>query len=289
MALAPILLTFSPAARSLYYGDAALAGLRALGDVRLNAADDVLDPPALIDAAAGCEIIVADRLTPGYTEVFRELPDLVAFVRCAMDIRNIDVAAASANGVLVTRASAGFTASVAEWVIGAMIDLGRHITVAAEAYRGGNPPLPTMGRELKGSTLGVIGYGAIGRYVCDLALAFRMRVVVSDPLAHIENGQIESASLQELLARSDFVVCLAPATPETENLMNRQAFAQMKPSAYFINASRGNLVDETALAQALDSGQIAGCALDVGRAPDQMPTPELARIPRSWRLRTSAG
>jgi D-3-phosphoglycerate dehydrogenase len=96
----------------------------------------------------------------------------------------------------------------------------------------------------------------------------------------MEDAALLQLDLPDLLAQSDFVVCLALATEATENLMNAQAFAQMKPGAYFINASRGNLVDETALAQALDSGHLAGCALDVGRAPDQMPAPALARHPQ---------
>jgi D-3-phosphoglycerate dehydrogenase len=79
--------------------------------------------------------------------------------------------------------------------------------------------------------------------------------------------------------QADYVVPLAVATAQTENLMNEAAFAKMKPGAFFINVSRGNLVDEAALARALDSGRIAGCALDVGRAPDQMPTPALAARP----------
>ena len=83
-----------------------------------------------------------------------------------------------------------------------------------------------------------------------------------------------------MLAQSDFVVCLAVATAETENLMNEAAFARMKRGAFFLNPSRGNLVDEAALRAALDSGHLAGAALDVGRAPDQMPTPELAAHPR---------
>jgi D-3-phosphoglycerate dehydrogenase len=86
--------------------------------------------------------------------------------------------------------------------------------------------------------------------------------------------------LNALLANSDFVVCLAPALPETIRLMNAAAFAAMKPDAYFVNASRGELVDEDALLAALDSGRIAGCALDVGMAPDQTPSPALARNPR---------
>jgi D-3-phosphoglycerate dehydrogenase len=84
----------------------------------------------------------------------------------------------------------------------------------------------------------------------------------------------------EVLAESDYVVCLALATEQTENLFNAQAFARMKPTGFFINASRGNLVDEAALERALEQGTIAGCAMDVGRAPDQMPTPALARHPK---------
>ena len=254
-----------------------------MGSIRsehLNPSDRALDTRNLIDAARGCEVIVADRQTPGHADLFRTLPELVAFTRCAIDIRNIDVAAASENGILVTRASAGFIASVAEWIIGTMIDLGRCISAASESYHAAKVPVPAMGRELKGSTLGVIGYGQIGRYLCDLGLGFGMRVMVADPHAKVEDPSVQKLEVMELLAQSDFVVCLAPATTDTENLMNAQAFAKMKPTAFFINASRGELVDEPALADALDAGRIAGCALDVGRAPDQMPTPALARHPK---------
>ncbi|HEX7951576.1 MAG TPA: NAD(P)-dependent oxidoreductase, partial [Burkholderiales bacterium] len=90
---------------------------------------------------------------------------------------------------------------------------------------------------------------------------------------------ISQVGLAQLLAQSDFVACLAAATGETENLMNEQAFQGMKPGAFFINASRGNLVDDAALLRALDSGRLAGCALDVGREHDQKPSPLLARHP----------
>jgi D-3-phosphoglycerate dehydrogenase len=129
-----------------------------------------------------------------------------------------------------------------------------------------------MGRELRGSTLGVIGYGAIGKEVARVGKALGMRVLIHDPYVK----GIEQTPFEELLKESDFVVPLALATPETENLMNAAAFAKMKKGAYFINVSRGNLVDEAALEAALDSGRLAGCALDVGRAPDQMPAPRLA-------------
>jgi D-3-phosphoglycerate dehydrogenase / 2-oxoglutarate reductase len=275
-----VLLTFPPQARKNYYSDRAVAGLGMLAEVRLNDRDGPYDHAGLIEAARDCDVIVSDRQTAGRAELFRSLPDLVAFTRCAVDIRNIDVAAASECGVLVTHASAGFIVSVAEWVIGAMIDLGRHITASAESYHAGGAPAVRTGSELKGSTMGVIGYGQIGRYLCDLGLALGMRVVVVSPYTKVTNPALLQIELPQLLAEADYVVCLAAATRETENLMNAQAFARMKPSAFFINASRGELVDELALAQALDTGRIAGSALDVGRAPDQMPTPSLARHPK---------
>lgn len=274
-----IFLTHPAEARQLYYGDKALAGLRALGEVRLNETGRELSTAELIEAARDCDLIVSYRQTPGEAALFAGLPGLVAFSRCAIDIRNVDVPAASAHGILVTQASAGFIPSVSEWVIGAMLDLCRAISASTAAYHAGRVPTAPMGRELRGATLGVIGYGQISRYLCPLAQAFGMRVLVSDPHAQVNEPGITRVALPQLLAEADHVVCLAVATPETENLMNAQAFARMKPGAFFVNPSRGNLVDEAALLHALDAGLIAGCALDVGRAPDQMPTPALARHP----------
>ena len=106
-----------------------------------------------------------------------------------------------------------------------------------------------------------------------------MKVLVSDPYAQVDDRRFIKLPLDELLGQADYVVCLAIANEETENLMDAAAFARMKPDAFFINMSRGNLVDEAALAKALTEGRIAGAAMDVGRAPDQMPSPELARLP----------
>jgi D-3-phosphoglycerate dehydrogenase len=278
--MARIFLTHPPEALKNYYGDRAVARLKTLGEVRFNSAGRELSTQELIEAARGCELIVSYRQTPGEAELFRNSPDLVAFSRCAIDIRNVDVAVASEMGILVTQASAGFVASVAEWAVGAMIDLGRGISAASAVYHAGKVPDAPMGRQLRGATLGVIGYGQIGRYQCELGLAMGMRVLVSDPHARMGHAALVQLDLPDLLSQSDFVVCLAIATDATENLMNAQAFAKMKPGAFFINASRGNLVDEKALEQALDSGHLAGCALDVGRAPDQMPAPALARHPK---------
>jgi len=270
-----ILLTHSPDALAQYYGERALAGLRALGEVKLHHGSAPLEGEALIEAAGDCGLIVSYRQSPGPAAVFERLPKLAALLRCAVDIRNIDVAAASKAGVLVTQASAGFVPAVSELVVGFLVDLSRGVSRAAAEYHAGHVPQARTGHELRASTLGIIGYGAIGRDLARVAKALGMRVLVNDPYVK----GIEQTSLDELLARSDYVVPLAVATPETENLMNDAAFAKMKPGAFFINVSRGNLVDEAALARALDSGRIAGCALDVGRAPDQMPTPALAARP----------
>jgi len=275
-----ILLTHPPRVRENYYSDAALAELNALDEVRRNPVERELGTAELIAAARDCEIILTHRHVPGDAELFASLPGLVAFCRCAVDIRNVNVAAASEHGVLVTRASAGFIPATAEWVLGAMIDLGRRLIFSTEDYHAGKIPASVMGRQLKGATLGVIGYGQIGRYLCDLGLALGMRVLVADPYAKVASAALVHVELPRLLAESDFVACLALATEETEDLMNDQAFAQMKPGAFFVNASRGNLVDEAALRRALDDGRIAGCAIDVGRAADQMPSPALARHPK---------
>jgi D-3-phosphoglycerate dehydrogenase len=106
-----------------------------------------------------------------------------------------------------------------------------------------------------------------------------MHVCAYDPFVTSGDEGVQMLDLPELLAQSDFVVCLAPANAETENLFNATTFAKMKRGAFFINPSRGNLVDEEALLRALDSGHLAGAALDVGRAPDQMPSPMLAQHP----------
>jgi D-3-phosphoglycerate dehydrogenase len=267
-----ILLTHSPDTLVNYYGERALAGLQALGDVILNSNELPLEGESLVRAAAGCDLVVSYRQSPAPAALFERLPGLVAFLRCAIDIRNVDVAAASRAGVLVTQASAGFVTSVSELVFGLMIDLSRGISASAAAYRAGKVPQAFMGRELKGATLGVIGYGAIGREVVRLGEAFGMKVLICDPYA----AGVKVVSLENLVSESDYIVPLAVATAETENLIGEKQFAAMKKGALFINASRGNLVDEAALLRALDSGRLGGCALDVGRAPDQMPTPALA-------------
>ena len=277
----PVVLVTHPSDRlQTYFGEQALARLQQVASVKLNPHAHDWSGPELVAQAQGCDVLIAYRQTPLDAEFFGAVPQLLAALRCAVDIRTIDVAAASREGVLVTRASPGFGPAVAEWVMGVMIDLARHITDASAAYRQRQVVQPRMGRELRGACVGIIGYGEIGRRLARLALAFDMRVCVHDPHVQPQDPLLQAVTLPELLAQADHVVCLAPALPETDKLIHAQALACMKPTAYFINASRGQLVDEAALLQALDQGTIAGAALDVGMAADQMPSPALASHPR---------
>jgi len=272
-----ILLTHADADRERYYDEAPLAALRALGEVRLNRTGRPLDTVELLALARGCDVIVADRQAAGEAALFEGLPELLAFLRVAVDIRNVAVEAASRQGVLVCRASPGFADSVAELAIGFLVDLGRGISRSVAEHRRGAAPTIRAGVQLSGSVLGIIGHGTIGRRVAAIARAMGMRVLVADPLP--AGPGVEQVALPELLARSRFVLCLAPATPATEQMMDRAAFAAMAPGSFFLNLSRGELVDDEALLAALEGGHLAGAALDVGRAPDQMPGPALARHP----------
>ncbi len=263
-----------------YFGDRAFAALSEVAEVVRNDTGRVLQGAELAEAARGCQAIIAHRATPGRAETFQAAPDLLVFLRCAVDISTIDVPAASAAGVLVTRATPGFVPAVAELAVGMMVDLARGVSSAVEAYRAGRMPEYRQGVQLEGKVAGLIGWGRIARRLAVTLRALGMRVLVHDPHAAVEEEEgLSAAPLERLLAESHFVLPLAVATPETENLMNEAAFARMRRGAFLVNLSRGNLVDEAALEAALDRGHLAGAAMDVGRAPDQMPSPRLAARP----------
>ena len=178
-----ILLTHTPQTRAQYYGQRALDALRGLVDLRLHEGDAPLDPPGVIAAAREVDFIIADRATPVPGEIFAGLPGLRAVMRSAIDIRNIDVAAASRAGVLVTHAEAGFVTSVVELALGFLVDLSRGISRATADYQAGRLPEIRTGRQLSGSTVGIIGYGRIARDLAPLLAAMGMTVLVSDPYA----------------------------------------------------------------------------------------------------------
>ena len=271
-------LTHNPEDLDAYYGRA-LPELRAVARVVFNPMDRDLTTPELIAAAEGCDVIIAHRSTPGEAAVFNDLPNLLAFLRTAVDISTIDVAAASSAGVLVLHADKSFVPSTAELALALMLDLARNVSESTIDYRGGVQPPQRPGAQLRGRTAGIIGYGAIGSYLANLLRAIGMRVVVCDPKADTMGDGFEQADFHELLAVSDFVLPLAPASPETENLIDAEALSTMRPGTMLVNVSRGELMDEAAVASALDSGHLGGLAMDVGRVADQRPSPTLASRP----------
>jgi D-3-phosphoglycerate dehydrogenase len=274
-----VFLAHTPEMFEGYYGARALAALQQHAEVVRNTGTAVLTGATLAESARGCQVIVADRATPGSPETFAAAPDLVAFLRVAVDISTIDVPAASAAGVLVTRATPGFVDSVTELALGFMVDLARGVSGHVQAYRRGEEPQGRMGLQLSAASLGIVGYGRIGRRLAEVALTLGMRVLVSDPHARPEDPRIANVPFEEALASSDIVVCLAISDAATRDLFDAAAFARMKRGARFINLSRGELVEEAALAAALDSGHLSGAAMDVGRAQDQRPSAFLARRP----------
>jgi D-3-phosphoglycerate dehydrogenase len=257
----------------------AVEQLKKIADVRVNGTDTPLQGDRLIEAARDVDIVVSDRLAPGTPHVFENLPNLAVYMRCAVDIRNIDVEAASKAGTLVVRCSSGYNEAVAEVAIGLVLSLGRRLHACDRLYKEGQAIQPMiLGRQLHGSTIGIIGFGNIGKRIGDLAIAFGMKIYAYDPYVRIVNGCVTQTSFEEVLG-CDFVMCAAYATPETQKMMNAKAFAMMRKDAYFVNISRGILVDEEALEDALVNGRIAGAGLDVGLGHDEQPNPRIAALP----------
>jgi D-3-phosphoglycerate dehydrogenase / 2-oxoglutarate reductase len=271
-------LTHNPEDLDAYYARA-LPELKAVADVVFNPLDRDLTTPELVEAANGCDVIIAHRSTAGEAALFASLPGLLAFLRCAVDISTIDLAAANEAGVLVGQADKSFVPSTAELALALMLDLARNISESTIDYRGGVQPPQRTGGQLRGRTAGVIGYGAIGSYLAALLHGIGMRVIVCDPVVDATADGFAQLSMAQLLAEADFVLPLAPATAATADLIDAAALARMRPGTMLVNVSRGELVDEDAVVAALDSGHLGGFAMDVGRAADQRPSPELARRP----------
>jgi D-3-phosphoglycerate dehydrogenase len=273
-----VFVTHNPEDLEAYFGRA-LPELHAVAEVVLNPLDRDLTTAELIEHSAGCQVVIAHRSMPGEAALFDSHPDLVALLRTAVDISTIDVAAASRNGVLIGHAGKSFVPSTAEIALALMLDLARNVSESTIDYRRGIEPAQRAGFQLRGKTAGLIGCGAIGTYLAEALVPLGVNVLVADPYAEVYIDGVRQVTITELLADSDFVLPLAASTSETENLIDAEALAQMKPGAMLVNVSRGELLDENAVAAALESGHLGGLAMDVGRAPDQRPSPELASRP----------
>lgn len=207
------------------------------------------------------------------TKVTRELieasPNLQIIGRAGAGLDNIDTDAASEAGIVVSYTPSENSISVAELVLGFMLTAVRRIPAAWLHTRSGEwNRMQFVGGELFGKTLGIVGLGRIGRLVAERARAFGMTIIAHDEFIDPSSPFVSElgatlTSLDDLLEQADFVSVHVPLTPETRGCFSDAAFGNMKPSAWFINASRGEVVDEVALLEALKKEQIAGAALDV--------------------------
>ncbi|KPK59569.1 MAG: hypothetical protein AMS21_09860, partial [Gemmatimonas sp. SG8_38_2] len=187
--------------------------------------------------------------------------------RAGVGVDNIDVEAAGKRGIAVLNAPGGNVVSAAELTMALMLSLVRHVPQAAASLKRGEWERSRFkGIELNGKTLGLIGAGRIGAEVAARASAFGMRVIIHDPYLADERARdigAERVELDQLLRNADLVSVHVPLNDETRGLIGLDELARMKPTAYLINAARGGVVDEKALADALQKGQLAGAALDV--------------------------
>lgn len=220
--------------------------------------------PALASAIAHAHAVIAGT-DPFSHDVLEAAGELRIIARTGAGYDNVDLEAARRRGITVCHTPHVNGRSVAELTIGLMLACARNIASSAEQVRGGTW-IQASGRELLGATVGIIGLGGIGKDVARLALALGMRVVAYDTApdeAFMESAGIASRSLTRLLAESDFITIHLSLTPHTRGLIDREALALMKPSAYLINTARGAVVDEAALVEALTEHRLAGAALDV--------------------------
>jgi D-3-phosphoglycerate dehydrogenase / 2-oxoglutarate reductase len=219
----------------------------------------------LFDAARDVHVLGIRSKTQLTAEFFAEAKALLGVGAFCIGTNQIDLQAANAHGVPVFNAPFSNTRSVAELVIGEIVVLARQLgDRSREVHAGIWSKVATACVEVRGKTLGIVGYGHIGSQVGVLAEAMGMRVVSFDVRSTMAIGNARSlASLDELLAESDFVTLHVPETPLTKNLIGVNELAAMKPGAYLINAARGTVVDVPALASALRSGHLRGAAIDV--------------------------
>jgi D-3-phosphoglycerate dehydrogenase len=255
-------------------------------------------------AAAGHEVVVSEGLAPdelreavadvaaliirSATQVTPELldaaPDLVVVGRAGIGLDNVDVDGATKRGVMVVNAPQSNALSAAEHTIALLLAQARNVPQAHAALSQGRwERSKWQGVELSDKTLGIIGLGRIGRLVAQRAMAFGMRLIAYDPFVSSDRARqlnVELLGLDELLARSDFVTLHLARTPETVGLIGAEALAKAKPGMRLVNVARGGIVDETALADAIRSGHLAGAALDVFETEPTTSSPlfELAEV-----------
>ena len=223
--------------------------------------------PVLLEKLRDAQGLVVRSATQVDAEMIAAAPELRVIGRAGIGVDNIDLDAATEAGIIVVNAPHANIISAAEHAMALMLAQARNIPRADQRLREGRWDRSSfVGVELHGKTLGVVGLGRIGTLVAQRALSFGMRLTAYDPYVSEERGRrlgVELVDLDTLLAESDFITIHLPSTPETVGLIGKEALAKVKPGVRIVNAARGGILDEDALAEALREGRVAGAALDV--------------------------
>lgn len=221
----------------------------------------------LLETIAGFDGLLVRSRTRVTAEVLAAAPRLRVVGRAGTGVDNVDVAAATRAGVVVMNVPGGNVVAAAEHTLALMFALARHVPRAAQALREGRfEQKPFLGVELTGKTLGVVGLGRIGRAVAERARGLGMTVVAYDPIASARAAEemgVTLLALEEVVARSDWLTVHVPLAPLTRHLVDRRLLSLARPGIRILNVARGGVLDEAALLEALDSGRVAGAALDV--------------------------
>ncbi len=218
-------------------------------------------------AIADADALIIRSATKADAALIAASTKLKAIARAGVGVDNVDLTAASAQKIAVMNTPAGNTVATAEFAFGLMLALARHIPQAFVSMQAGKWDRKSyQGVELRGKTLGIVGYGRIGQAIGKRAAAFDMNVIAYDPYIPADTVRkigAEPVSLDELFAKSDFITLHSVITDETRGMINAANIAKMKKGVRIVNAARGALINDADLAEALKSGQVAGAALDV--------------------------
>jgi D-3-phosphoglycerate dehydrogenase len=246
-------------------GPEGLARLGEQPDLEIEAKPG-LSPDELCRTIGDFHALIIRSGTKVTAQVLEHAKQLRVIGRAGIGVDNVDVAAATKRGIVVMNTPGGSNVTTAEHAIAMLMALTRNIPQAAAAVRAGKWPRNLLGSEVCNKTLGVIGLGNIGTIVAERALGLRMKVIAYDPFVTAETAArigVELVSLDQMYPRADFITIHTPLTSETRGLVGRDALAKMKRGVRIVNCARGGIIDEAALADAIQSGHVAGAALDV--------------------------
>ncbi len=240
-------------------------------------------PDQLAADLADADALVVRSATKVTAALIQAASQLKAIARAGTGVDNVDVPAASARGIVVMNAPGANSISVAELAMGYVLALARHLPAADAAMKQGKwEKKKFLGEEVQEKTLGLVGLGRIGQEVARRAAAFGMRVIAHDPFITQQVAAdlgVELVAMDDLFARADYVSLHLPSTPQTKNVLNADRLARARKGIRIINTARGDLVDEQALADAIESGQVAGAGLDVF-AKEPTVDPRLQMLPQ---------